>query len=74
LAASSEKLFKTCSPKDVPVISRSEPAESSCPNTRTASKKPRRPDDQERMPISEVSIGLRRRAAPRLYGSTTISL
>jgi len=29
LSASSEKLFKTCSPKDVPVISRSEPAEGS---------------------------------------------
>ena len=29
LSASAEKLFMTCSPKDVPVISRSEPAESS---------------------------------------------
>src|SRR5262249_56222137 len=29
LSASAEKLFMTCSPKDAPVISRSEPAESS---------------------------------------------
>ena len=70
LSASAEKLFMTCSPKDVPVISRSEPAESSrhIENYFTGSPELCAPPPTKAIRMSSNSRNLLRRPAKPAQG------